>query len=343
MTPRFLPALALLGAAAVACGPAASHPVAVRPAAAAPAPSVLPSPLAPSPAVSVAPKVADPLTGLSVTHSPVVVVKVDNATTARPYQRGLGHAAIVYQELVESGTTRFAAVYDNAYAGEVGPIRSVRETDIELLPEFGRVAVAFSGGNSGVKGQFRSAVRAGQLLDASYDSLTSHYRLGEQRIDARNFFSRPAGLAAASRGATAKDIGLRFGPLAGGSPATSATVSYSDRMSVAIRYDAGSGTWTILQDGTPMPGVGPTNVIVQSVRIRKGRYVDVEGAPSPYTVSIGSGNAIVFRDGQAIRGTWKRPSVRRGTHYLDAHGHDIALKPGSTWVLLLPSTRSASF
>ena len=38
-----------------------------------------------------------------------VVVKVDNATAAWPYQRGLGRAAIVYQELVEAGETRFAA------------------------------------------------------------------------------------------------------------------------------------------------------------------------------------------------------------------------------------------
>jgi hypothetical protein len=340
VTKHFLPALALLGAAAVACGPAATHTAAVRPAA---APQALPSSAAPSPARPAAPKPADPLTGLTAAHAPIVVIKVDNATTARQYQRGLGHAAIVYQELVESGTTRLAAVYDNAYSGEVGPIRSVRETDIELFPEFGRVAVAFSGGNSGVKGQFHDAVRAGKLIDASYDVLTGSYRLGEQRVDARNFFSTPAKLSAASHGATAKDIGLHFGPLAGGSPATSGTVSYSDRMTVGFRYDPSSGTWVMSQDGTPMSGVAPANVIVQSVQIRKGRYVDVEGAPSPYTVSVGSGNTVVFRDGVAIRGTWSRPSVRSGTHYLDAHGKDIALKPGSTWVLLLPSTRSASF
>ena len=339
MTKRLLPVFGVIGVLVAGCGSAPAHPVAKPVSAPSPlASSSVPSPAAAKPA---APKATDPLTGLAPRHSPIVVIKVDNATTARRYQRGLGHAAIVYQELVESGQTRFAAVFDNAYDGEVGPIRSVRETDLELLPEYGRVAVAFSGGNSGIKGQFRSAVRSGMLLDASYDVLPADYRLAEQRVDARNFFSTPARLAAASNSATPTDIGLRFGPLAGGTPASSATVPFSDMMVVGVRYRS-DGTYAILQDGSTMPGVAPANVVIQYVPIKRGRYVDVLGAPSPYTVTLGEGNALVLRDGQMVHATWKRSAATSGTRYLDSHGRDVALKAGSTWVLLVPSSRTAS-
>ena len=304
----------------------------------APSPSASPSPTPPP-----SPKPLDPLTGLPAENpSPVVVVKVDNAVTARRYQRGLGHAAVVYQELVESGQSRFAAVFDNGYTGEVGPIRSLRESDVELLPQYGRVAVAFSGGNTGVKATFHAAVRAGKLIDASYDAIPGRYRLGEHRIDARNFFSTPAALAAARGGAGARDIGLRFGAAPAGEPATTAVMRFSDRMSVRVRYDASTGHWTVSQDGVPMSGVAPSNVIVQYVAVRAGRYTDVRGAPSPYTVSLGTGSALVLRDGRAIHATWRRATTRTGTRYVDAAGHDVPLHPGSTWILLLPRGRSAT-
>lgn len=341
MIKRSLTVLGLLGVLATGCGggsKAVVNPVAQPsplPASSAPAPSKA---AVPSPAVT-----ADPLTGLAVRHSPIVVIKVDNAVTARRYQRGLGQAAIVYQELVESGQTRFAAVYDNAYAGEVGPIRSVRETDLELLPQYGRVAVAFSGGNTGVKGQFKGAVRNGELLDASYDVLPSRYRLAERRVDARNFFSTPAKLAAAANGATPTDIGLRFGPLAptAGKPAASAVIRFSDMMVVQVRYNAPTGRWRVYQDGMLMPGVAPSNVIVQSVPIKRGRYVDVLGAASPNASTIGRGRALVFRDGRFVHATWQRASVKSGTRYVDDKGRDIPLKPGATWVMLQPNSRSA--
>src|SRR5437879_2203089 len=67
-----------------------------------------PSPTAsstPSPTSSPVP-VFDPLTGLAPrSTAPLVAVKVDNAVLARPFQAGLGRAALVYEELVEGGST----------------------------------------------------------------------------------------------------------------------------------------------------------------------------------------------------------------------------------------------
>ena len=284
----------------------------------------------------------DPLTGRSpVGAAPVVALKVDNGPLARRYQRGLAGAAVVYQELIEGSSTRLVAVYDNGYRGEVGQIRSVREGDAELLGQHGSVALGFSGGNTGVKAGFRSSVRRGRIFDASYDRLPRLYRLGEQRADARNFFTTPARLAAAVPGATrVRPTGLRFGPVPGGSPVRSATASFARGTTVRVRYLPADGVWQVFQDGRQMVGYTPTNVVVQQVRVRASRYADVLGSNSPFTVTIGSGPVSVLRGGLRVDGRWQRANVSGVTRYLDARGGDLRLKPGPTLILLVPTGRA---
>jgi hypothetical protein len=338
VTRRSLVALAALCVLTAGCSPAVQAKKANAP---------LPGPTAasptPSPSPSRVPGDVDPLTGLEGrSGDPVVVVKIDNSGLARQYQRGLGRAAIVYQELVEAGETRFAAIYSTASPGEVGPVRSVRETDIDLLRQYGKVPVGFSGGNTGVKATFHSAVRSGYLLDASYDAVPQDYRLGERRSDARNFFTSPASLAASRPGVSARDIGLRFGPLAAGARTATgaARAVFSSYVTVRVQYVPETLHYAVFQNQREMAGVGPANVIVQRVPIRMSRYVDVLGNRTPYTVTTGSGPATVLRDGVAVSGTWRRPTPAAGTRYVDAAGRDIPLRPGPTWVLLLPTSSS---
>ncbi|HVE74135.1 MAG TPA: DUF3048 domain-containing protein [Mycobacteriales bacterium] len=309
-----------------------------------PSPSATPTPT-PSVVAPVTPPVptVDPLTGQApVPTAPVVVLKVDNSPIARRFHRGLERAAVVYQELMEGGASRFAAVYTDGSAGEVGPIRSVRDSDLELLRPYGRVVVGSSGGNAGTVRTFRHHARAGRVIDASYDVLPEPYRLGERRVDARNFFTSPAALAKVRPHATrARDVGLRFGPLrlGTGTPATSMHTSLSPLSQVSAVYDPRGGRWSLKQDGRVMQGVAAANVIVQYVRIRGSGYVDVLGNPTPYTVTTGSGKAVVLRDGQRINATWRRLGHATGARYFDAHGRDVLLRPGSTWVLLVPIGR----
>ena len=71
-------------------------------------------------------------------------------------------------------------------------------------------------------------------------------------------------------------------------------------------------------------------------------FRDVNGMPTPYTTSIGKGEATVLRDGRRYVGTWDRHGYG-GTHFLDATGKEVPLRPGRTWVLLLPTTGSVTF
>lgn len=313
---------------------------------ASPSPTPSPTPSAtPSPTPSPTPAPVDLLTGLTPRRTaPVVAVKVDNSVLARPYQRGLREASVVYQELVEGGSTRLLAVLESDAAAdvEVGPIRSVRESDIDLLRAYGGIAVGFSGGNTGVKAIFARAARKGYVVDASYDAIPPAYRLGEQRRDARNFFTTPSKLTKRKPGAGPRDVGLRFGAAAAtGVPTAAATSVFSTMSSLKARYDAASGRWVLSQAGSVVP-VSPANVIVQYVSIRASGFKDVKGNPTPFTVTTGGGKAVVLRDGRRYAGTWKRDGFG-AIRYLGADGRDVPLKAGPTWVLLLPRTGSVSF
>jgi hypothetical protein len=301
-----------------------------------PTPTASPTP-SPTPAV-----VGDPLTGLALVRGPVVAVKVDNASLARPYQRGLRQAAVVYQELVEGGLTRFMAVFESSQATrEVGPVRSGRESDVDILRAYGGASLAFSGAQPGVFAIIRAAARAGRLIEASRDSAPGLYRAGERRRDARNFFVVPARLGEKRGGAQPRDIGLRFGPLGHGAAVSRLSASFSPSSTIRFRYSPSSHTWVVTQGSRTVP-VSPANIIVQWVTTKPSRFHDVHGMNTPLTISTGSGKSMVLRDGQRWSGTWKRTGFG-ATHYRDVHGRDVLLRPGATWILLLPRSGSISF
>src|SRR5918994_7333194 len=56
---------------------------------------------------------------------PAVAVKIENSPQSRP-QAGLGEADVVFEEVVEGGVTRFAAIYHCGSTKKVGPVRSAR-------------------------------------------------------------------------------------------------------------------------------------------------------------------------------------------------------------------------
>ncbi len=301
-----------------------------------PTPTVSPTPL-PTPIPT-----GNPFTGLAVAPGHVVAIKVDNAVLARPYQRGLKQAAIIYQELVEGGSTRFMAVFESASAtSEVGPVRSGRESDIDILRAYGKPALGFSGAQRGVLALIAAAVRAGRLVDASYDATPGSYRLGERRRDARNFFTVPSRLGQKRGGSAPRDIGLRFGELGAGIHTVTATARFSPNSTVKVRYNAATGRYVLSQGGRTIP-VSPANIVVQYVTVHASRFHDVHGMNTPRTVSTGGGRSIVMRDGLRVMGTWKRAGYG-ATSYRDLTGADVLLKPGPTWVLMLPKGQPISF
>ena len=77
---------------------------------------------------------------------PAFFVKIDNHQLARP-QWGINQADVVFEELVEGNITRFAAIFHSRNVADIGPVRSARTGDFDLLRNLNTPLFGNSGGN----------------------------------------------------------------------------------------------------------------------------------------------------------------------------------------------------
>ena len=278
----------------------------------------------------------------------VLAVKIDNTAGARP-RLGIERAEVVYVEPVEGGLTRLMAVFSTGAGDlppEVGPIRSARETDVALLANWGRVALAYSGGSAFT----RSVVDQANLASIPYDAGTQGYRrAGDRRAPYNVIGNTQVLLARAGTGATNGDPGFRFGPAGpGGSPAASVSTAWP-ASKVTFTWDAGTGRYLLTTDGRPDVAVGgarvaAATVVVQEVPAHLSENRDVNGAQTPVVDLVGSGPATVLRDGQVWRGQWARPDLGSPTSYTAGgqNGRPIPMASGPVWVLLVPAGQAVT-
>ena len=127
-------------------------------------PMPVPSPEYTSHYVAPPPTRLAPLTGVVLEPGaelgPSLAAKIDNHPDARP-QVGLEHTDLVFEELVEGGLTRYIAVWQSDVPGEIGPIRSIRPMDPDIISPFGGI-VAYSGGQF----RFVEAMKATDVYNA---------------------------------------------------------------------------------------------------------------------------------------------------------------------------------
>jgi hypothetical protein len=291
----------------------------------------------PSPARLLSPFTGEPVTALG----PVLAVKIDNIKDARP-STGLRSADIVYVLPVEGGLSRLMAVFSSSVPPVIGPVRSAREDDLELLRQFGRPAFAYSGATP----HLLPFVHRARIVDlyAGLPGVADDYFRNPKRVAPHNLYARSAALLADARGASdARDIGFRFGPLpAGGREVPSYSVSYT-AASFTFRWSAPAGRWLVWMDGAPALAteggqLGGATVIIQYSQITTSRFLEAGSRP-PYAVSIGSGRAVVLRNGQEFTVRWSRPSPDGGTTFTLPDGKRMLFAPGQVWVVFAAATR----
>ncbi|WP_234018754.1 MULTISPECIES: DUF3048 domain-containing protein [Streptomycetaceae] len=282
-----------------------------------------------------------PFTGLpGRTGGPVLAVKIDNVGTARPHT-GLERADLVYVEQVESGLTRLLAVFSSQLPDRVGPVRSARESDLELLRQFGSPALAFSGAQS----RLLPVVAAAPVYDVSPARAPGAYARDGSRPAPHNLYAAPDRLlAAAPDAAAARDIGFRFGDAPpGGTPERDRTVRYPNG-SVGLHWSAEGDRWLVSFDGDPATTtdggrLGAPTVVVQYVTVRPSDFHDRWGNTSPYSETVGTGRAEVLRDGKAYDATWSRPDAAAGTRFTTPGGQPVNFDRGQVWIVLAPLPR----
>ncbi|HEX2054732.1 MAG TPA: DUF3048 domain-containing protein [Actinomycetota bacterium] len=309
-----------------------------------------------------------PLTGVEVpagidVNRPAMAVKIDNHPAARP-QTGMETADIVYEELVEGGLTRFLAIYHCGDAQDLGPTRSARAVDPDILTQYAPVLFAYSGASPNV---LAKVGRTAGVINLLHGSNGPAYARRSGRAAPHNLYTstdkiraRPAAQGVAGPPRTGLVFNPRFGepaspaaspsPAATGSPGAPAapppppgppgnkvSFSYSGAAVVSYTYDPASRRYLRSQGGGPHQAasgaqLGGTNVVVMKVPVSR-------GGSSPEIGVAGRGEAVVLRHGQAVVGQWVRPTLADQTTLLDAGGQPIQLAAGNTWINLLPNDR----
>nr|WP_189954945.1 DUF3048 domain-containing protein [Streptomyces alanosinicus] len=267
-----------------------------------------------------------------------LAVKIDNVPVARP-QSGLDAADVVYAEQVEGGLSRLLAVYATRLPRTVGPVRSARESDLELLRQFDRPTLAFSGAQHKLLPLIGKAPLRAQSAD---EDPTAYFRAAGKAAP-HNLYLRPATLLPAAPGKAALTTGFRYGPApSGGRPTASRTVRYPAAR-FTFTWSAERHHWLIAMDDTPMATadgaqVAPRTIVVQHVRIHDSTYHDALGSPTPYTETVGSGKAEVLRDGRSFDASWSRPKATDGTAFTTADGGRMNFADGQVWVVFAPAS-----
>ena len=338
--PRPRTSLALLAAAATlatACGGGSHHKVEAAPT----TPSASPTPT-PTAAPVLCPLTGTPVKDWQNAHRVALAVKIDNIDLARP-QSGVDKADVVVEELVEGGLTRLFAVFQCDSATNLGPIRSARSSDADLLALLHGSVFGYSGANPAALPPIRAH---GNTVMIPYDDMPAYFHRSSARPAPHNVYSDTktilnAGLSRRKNLTAPKPLFSYGDAPASARPATNATMSWPEA-SAGWRWNGSS--WVRTQNGTPDVMTDGTrvkadNVVIMQIRIGSTGIRDVAGNASPLDITVGSGKVWILRDGKWIVGTWKRPGIGSSLRFVDATGAPILLHPGHTWIELLPRPR----
>ncbi len=280
-----------------------------------------------------------PLTGLPdpkdvARKRPAITVKINNTDAA--VQSGIDQADVVYEEVVEGGITRLAAIFNSQAPDRVGPVRSVRKTDQSIVWPIGGI-FAYSGG----------AAYAIQSIDTAPVTQLDETRAGSMMFrDPDNSRYEPYNLwahvdqmfKAGGKPIPPPPIFVyrKAGAPAGGTKAVAVSVGFAAGFNTLWTWDTKSGTWlrTAGKYGAndidaENVRIAPRNVVVMVVK-----YLGGAGVEQSEAELTGSGPLMVFTDGKEIKGTWSRPDKAKPARLLNSTGGAIRLTPGQTWVEL---------
>jgi hypothetical protein len=271
---------------------------------------------------------------------PILVVKIDDTYSARP-QIGLEDADLVYIEQVEGGLTRLAAIFSSVIPANIGPVRSARLSDIDILAQYGKVIFAYSGAqramltvvaNSnvwdyGAQRQSPTIYTRDANRSAPYDMvLRGDLLLEKAKSDQRDI-------------AISRSVGWSFGDAPeGGVPIDSVAIRWPSSKYEAT-WSKTEKRWLFSNGGVPDfadsgKQLGATTFVIQNVKMSDSIYRGSDGSYTPLSETVGTGTGYILRDGRSFKANWSRPTAESGTTWTLADGSEINFAAGSIWVAL---------
>ena len=274
-----------------------------------------------------------PLTGLpadtEAPKHPVMVVKIDNTASSSP-QVGLSKADLVTEELVEGGMTRLAVFYYSQTPRQVGPVRSMRATDIGIVKPAEGALVASGGAPPTVR-----RVKAAGI--ETFTEGAKGYVRASDRSAPYNLMMRLPVLAKSLKTPQPPENYLPWGSdddFPKGQKAKAISAQFSGGHTTNWRY-AGGKYDNLNSFAAPGDHFAPDTLLVLRVQVGYAGYKDPAGNPVPETKFTGSGDAMVFHKGRMVRATWKKPGLDAKVT-LSTKAGELKLPPGKVWMELVP-------
>lgn len=294
-----------------------------------------------------------PATGVkTIPNRPALLVKIGNEPDGARPQSGLNEADIVFDTPAEGFIMRYVAVFQCENAPIIGPTRSVRWVDWNMVaPEFGHPILAFAGGiNPNVNGlAAQPSLSGANLLEGAQEA---GYRTSS-RVPPDNLYTSTAAiyaLFASEHDRPSPIFDFAAKPPADWRPAAALSIDFSYGTDVVWKWSPVEHQWLHTYAGIPDidaatgQQVTTTNVVVEVVHYQLGPYCESGcpgGSGDVESDLLGTGPGYVLRGGRAFSVTWHRPSLGAKTTFTDANGAEVTLAPGRTWVEIVPDDIAA--
>ena len=280
------------------------------------------------------------LSGREGSNGLVLAVKIDDTNAAHP-QIGLEDADVVYIEQVEGGVTRLAAIFSSVIPERIGPIRSARISDIDILAQYGRVAFAFSGAQK----KLLPVIDAANLQNLGAQAQPpSIYTTDPNRVPPFAMVLRADLLMAKVveknyQITTANNVGWSFGDAPQGGKPTESVIMHWPAARYSAAWSESQSRWLLShnsESNVAESGIvlGPTTLVIQMVSITDSEYRDKVGGITPFSQTVGNGRGFILRDGKTFNALWSRASEGAGTTWTSSDGKEIKFAPGQIWVAL---------
>jgi len=299
-----------------------------------------------------------------------LTVMVENHEESRP-QSGLSKADVVYEAVAEGGITRFLAVFYCGAAAEevtIGPVRSARTYFMDFASEYGDYPLYTHVGGANIPGPANALGQIGDYgwlakgNDLNQFSLgfpvfwRDYERIGHPVATEHTMYSTSEKLweVAQKRGLTnVDDEGNKWDATFSqwqfkeeaklderGEVARVEFSFWENNPEYAVRweYQKDNNNYLRFNNGQSLKDLNNDSqlqaktVIIQLMK-EKGPIDEVKHIL--YT-TLGSGQALIFQDGQVIEGTWIKAKRQSRTKFTDSSGKEISLNRGPIWIEIVP-------
>ncbi len=300
--------------------------------------------------------VLNPLTGLPVQNIDLLsmrplIVKVQNVPRESRPQWGLSLADHVYEYYIEYGDTRFAAIYYGTRPEQIGPIRSARHFDMQLIQMY-QAVLLYGGAYEELQNEMLSAEFGNRIIREGENTQPAFYRYdpaGMNYLMINTTLLEPVYSFYNIENIQPEFIPVSFNgiPDRDGSPADVVFVRFSGSMynrwdysPETGRYYRSSETQSGLQEEyAPLyDRFNGEQIAADNLVILFTRYNQVLPKEEVFDIPLmGSGTAYAMRDGKLFELTWSRSQSDALVFLQYADGTPYSFKQGNTWFSVLGS------